>query len=299
MSLEGSIAGLILGAALLGAGACASPPASHAATQQPRRIVSLAPSITETLFALGAGDEVVGVSQYCDYPEAAKRLPKVGSFLTPNVEVIAGLRPTLVIGLEISSNLREIRAIEAIGYPILTVKDDTLKDIQTAILKIGERVGRAHQAGELVRKIQSHFDSVRTRLRGAAPRRVVMLVGHQPMVAVGRGTFLDQLLKLAGATNIADGSAQSWPRLSIEYVIAMAPEVILDGQMGSDPASPGSFWAQYPSIPAVRRRRVHGYSQDLMLHPGPRVWQSLEILAALIHPEVAASPSLAREQRAY
>ncbi len=253
------------------------------------RIVSLAPAITETLFALGAGPEVAGVSQYCDYPEAAKRLPKVGSFLTPNVEAIAGLRPTLVIGLGSSSNLREIHAIEAMGYPTLMVNDDTLDGIQSTILKIGERIGRAEQARALVQIIRSHSDSVKERLRNSAPRRVLMLVGHQPIVAVGPGTFLDELLKLAGGINIADRSAQSWPRLSIEYIIATAPEVILDGQMGSDPGSPQSFWAQYPSIPAVKQRRVYGYRQDLMLHPGPRVWQALEIMAALIHPEATTN----------
>jgi cobalamin transport system substrate-binding protein len=256
------------------------------------RIVSLAPSVTETLFALGAGAEVVGVSQYCDYPEAAARLPKVGTFLTPNVEAIAGLRPTLVIGLESSSNIREIHAIEAMGYPTLMVSEGTIEAIQTAIVKIGDGIGRAQQARELVGKIRSRINLVQQRLRSVRPRRVLMLVGHQPIVAVGPGTFLDELLELAGGTNIAARADQSWPRLSIEYIIAMAPEVILDGQMGSDPVSPNSFWAQYPSIPAVKQGRVYGYAQDLILHPGPRVWQSLDLLAAMIHPEVAANSSI-------
>jgi iron complex transport system substrate-binding protein len=119
-----------------------------------------------------------------------------------------------------------------------------------------------------------------------------MLVGHQPMVAVGRGTFLDDLLHLAGAHNIADLSAQAWPRLSIEYIVAMRPEVILDGEMGSDTTTPAGFWARYPTIPAVRDHRVFGYPQDPMLHPGPRVWQSLEILARRIHPEAFAGSSI-------
>jgi cobalamin transport system substrate-binding protein len=262
---------------------------ARASAGSPMRIVSLAPSVTETLFALGAGPEVVGVSQYCGYPEAVTRLPKVGTFLTPNVEAIAGLKPTLVIGLESSSNIREIHAIEAMDCPTLMVSEETIEDIQAAILKIGERIGRAQQAHEMVRKIQSHISLVRQRLMSVPPRRVLMLVGHQPIVAVGPGTFLDELLRLAGGANVADRVGESWPRLSIEYIIAMAPEVILDGQMGSDPVSPNSFWAQYPSIPAVKQRRVYGYPQDLILHPGPRVWQSLDLLAAMIHPEVAGN----------
>ncbi len=275
-------------AALAAAAAILAAPRVVAA--QPERIVSLAPSITEALFALGAGADVVGVSQYCDYPEEARRLPKVGSFLTPNVEVIAGLRPTLVVGLAISSNLREVRAISAMGYSTLMVSDDTLADVIAMILKLGDHIGRGGPARELARKIQSHIDAVRARLRNTTPRRVLMLVGHQPIVAVGPGTYLDDLLKLASAVNIAD-SGQAWPHLSIEYVIAMAPEVILDGQMGTDASSPEGYWAQYRTIPAVRNHRVYGYPEDLMLRPGPRVTESLDTLAAMIHPEAPAPPA--------
>ena len=266
---------------------------SRAIAAEPERIVSLAPAITETLFAIGAGPKVVGVSEYCDYPDAARRLPTVGSFLTPNVEAIAGLRPTLVIGLESSSSVRPVRAIEAMGYPTLAVNADTLHEIRTMILKVGERTGRTHEADDLVAEIQSHIDSVRARLKDIAPRKVLMLVGHQPIVAVGPGTYLDELVKLAGGINIADRAAQEWPRLSIEYIIASAPEVILDGQMGSDRSVPGGFWSRYPSIPAVRDHRVFGYPENLTLRPGPRVWMALEMLAAAIHPAEAQTSNRA------
>ncbi len=271
--------------------------ASRAIAARPARIVALAPAITETLFALGAGPEVVGVSEYCDYPEAARHLPTVGSFLTPNVEAISGLRPTLVIGLESSSNVREVRAIEAMGYPTLTVSADTLDEIRTMIRKIGERTGRTRQADELVAEIQSHVDAVQARLKDVPPLKVLMLVGHQPIVAVGPGTYLDELLKLAGGINIADRSAQAWPRLSIEYIIASAPDVIIDGQMGSDRSAPGGFWSRYPTIPAVRDDRIFGYPESVMLHPGPRVWMALDMLAAAIHPVEAGSINAAVPER--
>jgi iron complex transport system substrate-binding protein len=274
----------------------AGSPAARAIAPPPDRIVSLSPSTTEILFALGAGPEVVGVSQFCDYPDAAARLPRVGSFLTPNVEAIAGLRPTLVVGLEISSNLREVRAVEAMGYPTLMVGDGTLADIRAAILTIGGRIGRAQQARDLVGALQANIDAVRDRLKDAPPRKVLMLVGHQPLVAVGPGTYLDELLKLAGGINIADQAVQAWPRLSIEYVIAEAPDVILDGQMGTDAGAPGGFWAQYRSIPAVANHRVYGYPQDLMLRPGPRVSESLAMLAAMIHPEAATGSAAVANQ---
>ncbi len=259
-----------------------------AAAPPPMRIVSLAPGVTETLFALGEGGAVVGVSQYCDYPPAATRLPKVGTFLTPNVEAIAALRPDLIIGPRLSSSRREVRTLAAMGYPTMTVDDNTLVGIEQSIALIGARTGEQAAARRLLGAIRAHIEAVHVRLERSRPRTVVMLVGHQPMVAVGRGTFLDDLLSLAGGDNIADLSAQNWPRLSIEYIIAMRPEVILDGAMGTDANTPPAFWTRFPTIPAVRDHRVFGYAQDPVLHPGPRVWQSLEILARLIHPEAFA-----------
>lgn len=277
--IAATLAVALLAAVLSTGGAAASPP---------MRIVSLAPGITETLFALGEGDAVVGVSQYCDYPPAATRLPKVGTFLTPNVEAIAALRPDLIIGPGLSSSRREVRMLEAMGYPTLTVNDDSLDAIEQSIVLIGTRTGAQQAARRLLDTIRAHIEDVHKRLGRTPPRTIVMLVGHQPMVAVGRGTFLDDLLHLAGGDNIADLSAQNWPRLSIEYIIAMRPDVILDGAMGSDANTPAGFWARYPTIPAVRYHRVFGYPQDPVLHPGPRVWQSLEILARRIHPEAFA-----------
>ena len=254
----------------------------------PQRIVSLAPAITEALFALGAGAEVVGVSQYCDYPPEVVKLPKIGTFLTPNIEAIAGLRPTIVIGLQTSSDLREIRALNAMGYQTLMVDDNSIAGIEAGIRIIGNAIGRAAASRALIDRIHLRIAAIQERLRGVADLRVLMVVGHQPMVAVGTGTYLDELLTMARATNIAAGSAQTWPRLSLEYIIAMRPEVILDGQMGTDPDLPSAFWAKYPSIPAVRDHRVTGYPEDPTLHPGPRIVQTLELLARLIHPEAFA-----------
>jgi iron complex transport system substrate-binding protein len=276
-------AALLVGALAIGATTATAAP--------PMRIVSLAPGVTETLFALGAGGAVVGVSQYCDYPPAATRLPKVGTFLTPNVEAIAALRPDLIIGPGLSSSRREVRTLEAMGYPTMTVNDNSLDGIEQSIALIGARTGEEESAHRLLGAIQARIDEVHAHLAGTKPRTVVMLVGHQPMVAVGRGTFLDDLIHLAGGDNIADLAAQNWPRLSIEYIIAMRPEVILDGAMGSDANTPAGFWARYPTIPAVSDHHVFGYPQDPMLHPGPRVWQSLEILARRIHPEAFAAAS--------
>lgn len=253
-----------------------------------RRIASLAPSVTETLFAIGVGAEVVGVSQYCDYPPQARRLPKIGSFLTPNIEAIVALRPTLVIGLPTSSDLREIRALQAMGIATLMVNDSSVAAIEASVENIGDAVGQPQAARDLVAQIRSRISAIEDRLARVQPRRVLMVVGHQPLVAVGPGTYLDGLLTLAHARNIAAFSKQSWPRLSLEFIVAIRPEVILDGQMGTDPEAPAQFWARYQSIPAVRDQHVFGYPDDPTLHPGPRVPQTLALLARLIHPEAFA-----------
>jgi len=249
------------------------------------RIVSLAPSVTETLFALGAGPDVVGVSQYCDYPPEVRELPRVGSFLTPNLEAIIALRPTLVVGLELSSDVRQIRALNSMGYPVLLVSDDSLDQIEASIEKVGARIDRGARARRLVANIQSQIAAVQQRLANVKPERALMLVGHQPIVAVGAGTYLDELMRIARADNIAAAVGEQWPHLGIEFIIAMRPQVILDGAMGSDASSLSDFWEKYPTIPAVRDHRVLGYAQDPMLHAGPRVGQSLEIIARKVHPE--------------
>jgi len=257
---------------------------SAASADAPMRIVSLAPSVTETLFALGAGPDVVGVSQYCDYPPQVRDLPRVGSFLTPNLEAIIALRPTLVVGLELSSDVRQIRALNSMGYQVLLVSDDSLQQIETSIEKVGARINREDQAHRLVAQIQAQIAAGQNRLAHAKPLRALMLVGHQPIVAVGPGTYLDELMRIARADNIADAVDQQWPHLGMEFIIAMRPEVVLDGAMGTDQTS-SSFWEKYPTIPAVRDHRVYGYAEDPMLHAGPRVGQSLEIIARKIHPE--------------
>ncbi len=243
-------------------------PTAHAAS--PMRIVSLAPSVTETLFALNAGSSVVGVSDYCDYPPEVRSLPRVGSFLTPNLEAIIAVRPTLVIGLWLSSDVRQIRALKSMGYPVLLVRDGSLEEIDNSIEAVGARIGREAEAHHLVAQIRAQIAAVRERLATAKSERALML---------------DELLQIAHAENIAAAANEEWPHLSMEYIIAMRPEVILDGSMGNDPSSSSNFWEKYPTIPAVRERRVFGYPENPILHSGPRVGQSLEMIARMIHPE--------------
>jgi iron complex transport system substrate-binding protein len=279
--------GLFAAIFLLGA-VCASAASSQ-------RIVSLTPSVTEMLFAIGAGDQVVGVSQYCDYPPQVARLPRVGSFLTPNLEAIVALRPTLVIGIGLSSETREVRALREMGSDVMLVKDESVGEIEDGIRAIGDRIGRANEARALVASLDAQINRVREQIASMPRDRVLMLVGHEPLIGVGAGTFLDDLLTLANSDNLAASTGQQWPKLNAEFVIAMRPDIILDGQMGSDPASPARYWERYSSVPAVRNHRVYGYPQDPILHAGPRIGTSLHMLAAMIHPRAFAETRGAKD----
>jgi cobalamin transport system substrate-binding protein len=250
-----------------------------------RRIVSLAPSLTETVFALGFGDRLVGVTNHCDYPAAAKNLPKVGDFMSPSLEVIAAQRPDLVIGVVGAIDPAKAREMERLGLNVALVSLSTVSEILTSFKRIATLLGDAEAGERLVRKLTLQFDKVTNRVAHTPRRSTLMVVGLRPLVAVGGKNFLDELITLAGGANIARNAAQPWLNLPDEYVVAKAPQIIIEAGMGSDTAAPARHWSDLKSIPAVKERRVYTYNSDKILRPGPRIGDGLEELARLIHPE--------------
>lgn len=264
-------------------GAVAAP--KRAAAAVPQRIVSLAPSVTETLFALGAGARVVAVSSFCDYPPEVAVLPKVGSFLAPNVEAAIALRPDVVIGTPTPGNRDAVMTLRRLGVRVEIADSTHLADLLQATRKIAAAAGVAEAGERLVAEIDREMEGVRARVAGAPLRRVLMVVGHEPLIAVGYGSFLGELLEAARATNIAPASG-AWPHVSIEHVIAADPEVVIDSSMGTEEGTaPEGFWSQFPSLTAVREGRVHAFRSDRVLRPGPRLPAAFADLARLIHPE--------------
>lgn len=251
------------------------------------RIVSLAPSVTETLFALGAGDEVVGVSTYCDYPPEAARVDKVGTFLAPSAEVILAKRPDLVIAVPSPGNRTQVEALERVGLKVLVVDPDTVATTEQSIRAIATAIGREGQGRELWGRIAAEVAGVRARLEGVTRRRTLMVVGHTPLVGVGRGVFLDELIEMGGGTNVAASAGGQWPHLSLEFVLAQAPEVIIDTAMGTEAnlEQAAAFWRPFGTLPAVREGRVNLYGDFALLRPGPRLAAALETVARFIHPE--------------
>jgi iron complex transport system substrate-binding protein len=249
-----------------------------------QRIVSLAPSVTETVYALGKADRLVGVSTYCDYPPEATRLPRVGSYLTPNIEAIVALRPDVVIGVPTPGNQPGVDQLRTLGVPVVIVGETTLADAWTAMATIGAWVGDAPGGAALVSRVRGEVETTRAAAASEPRRRVLLVVGHDPLVTVGSGLYLDELIEIAGGENIARSAGGRWPRLSLETAVALAPDVIIDGAMGSEaPTALAGYWQPYRSIPAVRDGRVRAQSSSALLRPGPRLGIAARELHELIH----------------
>jgi iron complex transport system substrate-binding protein len=260
----------------------------------PSRIVSTSPSITETLFALGLGSRVVGVSSYCRYPEAVTSLPRVGTFLKPDAEIIAQLRPDLVI---IHAGPNQVpRQLAALRIPTLTVDRSGLAGVYSTIRAIGAATGAGARTESLVADIERRLDAVRVAAARHPPRRVLVIVGRQPgtltdLIGVGGGSYLNDLVSLAGGVNVlGDPSLPEYPRVSMESIIRLAPDLIVDaGDMGDtvaehkrrQPATEGR-WKQQVNVNAARTGDVHAVTSDAFVVPGPRVVEAAETMARWI-----------------
>jgi iron complex transport system substrate-binding protein len=254
----------------------------------PQRVVSLAPSVTETLFALGFGGRLVGVTTSCDYPAEARKIAKIGGFMSPSLETIAAKRPSLVIGVSSATDPAKAREMERLGLKVTLISLASVNDILNSIKSIARLLG-SPQAGEmLVRKITLQMDQVKARVAPAPLRSTLLLVGLRPLIAVGGKNFIDELITLAGGQNIAGDAAQPWLNLPDEYVVAKAPQVIIEAGMGSEREQAAKHWADLKSIPAVQQGRVYRYPSDKILRPGPRIGEGLEEIARLLHPECFA-----------
>jgi iron complex transport system substrate-binding protein len=261
----------------------------------PRRIVSTAPSITETLFALGVGNKVVGVSQFCNYPPEVQKLPKVGSYIRPDAEAIARLAPDLVV-LERNSNELAER-LNALHIRFVEVPHSTLEDIFTEIQIIGEATGVPDRAVNLVAQIKDSLNGIRSKAKTLASPRVVVIVDRQQgtlnnLIAVGPDNYVDQILEIAGGTNVlAKPGLPQYPRISLETVLRENPDVIIDlsGTQETEAARRASreatlaLWGQYRDLAAVRNGHVYAGTTDSLVVPGPRTPNATQRLFDFVH----------------
>jgi ABC-type Fe3+-hydroxamate transport system substrate-binding protein len=270
------------GLLVLAISACGEP-ATPGVGGVPQRVVVLAPSSVETVFALGAGDRVVGVCGQCDYPAEAVRLPKVGGYLAPSVESVLGVRPDLVVAVPSPGNREAVRAIERTGVRVLVVQDRRLEDLWTSIRTIAETLGIPDAGERLAADVRGKLDAVRARVAARPRARVLLVVGHSPLIVAGGGTLQGELLEIAGGTNVAVGVGSAWPQVSRELVVAEAPDVILDAAMGTE-AGARDLFARLTTVPAVRNGRIVPLHSDAVFRAGPRVAEGAELLARAIHP---------------
>ena len=268
---------------------CNSAFFAHAASApRSQRIVSLAPSVTETLFALGFGNRVVGVTTYCDYPAEARKLPKIGGFMNPSLEAVVAKRPDFVIGVSSATDPVKAREMERLGLKVTLISLASVNDILSSIKSIARLLGSPEAGEKLVDKITLQFDEIKKRVASAPRRTTLLAVGLRPLVVVGGKNFINELIFLAGGENIAGNADQPWLNLPDEYVVAKAPQVIIEAGMGSEHGDSAKHWGDLKSIPAVREHRVYAYQSDKILRPGPRIGEGLEEIARLVHPECFA-----------
>jgi iron complex transport system substrate-binding protein len=255
-----------------------APPASSA----PRRVVSLAPSTTEILFALGAGDLLVGVDQYSDFPPEAKRVPQVGNDLSPSIERILGLRPDVVL-MSSSANTRELMdELGRLGVRVVGTRAEMLEEVFGDIATVGRALGRTAAADVLVGRLRARVAAVQARVAALPKPRTLVVVWPEPLSVAGGHSFVDDAITAAGGVNVAADAPVPYPQYSVERLLARAPEVVIVGAHDGGPTT--TVIDGYRSLPAVKAHRVHRVDGALLFRPGPRLIDGIEALAKLLHP---------------
>jgi iron complex transport system substrate-binding protein len=258
------------------------------------RIVSTAPSITETLYALGLGSRVVGVTMYCTYPAEARSKPKIGSFLEPDFERILALKPDLV--LVISNPIQVSEKLRKLGLRAEEVNQNGVEDILSSLAKIGALTGTEKRAAALAASLRSELEGVRRKVAGRPRKSALFLVGRSPgtvqgMVGAGPGTFIHELMTIAGAENVLASSPIAYPKVSVEMVLSSNPDVILDmgdfAHVEGHPMEPEAklleMWSRYANLRAVQTRSVRQVGSEIFIRPGPRMGEAARQLERMVH----------------
>lgn len=269
---------LVLALALLGVAPARGQEAPVDRAPPPPRVVSLNPSLTAMLIALDAGETLVGIDEYSARQQPSLReLPRVGGLFNASLESVVALEPDLVV-LVPSAQQRDLRRrLEDLGIEVFAMPNIGLEELLVSIEELGARVGRSEAARRRVAEIRNEWERVARSSRRHPPLRSVLVIQRDPLFVVGRGSFLDAMLSAAGAENVAEGFSEPYPRVSLEWLIAAAPEVILDAS--EDPMPAERYWERWPSLPAVAAGRVVAVPAAEVTMPGPHPERGLRTLA--------------------
>lgn len=258
---------------------------------QADRIVSLAPNLTEILFAIGLEKEIVGVTLFSDYPPAAEEKPKMGTFWQPNIEAVVAAKPKLVItlGFEQQRNLAE--RLKRMGYNSMTVNIEKVNELFQAIAKIGTVTGRQNQADELVSDIKRNLDKLSALVYNQTKVRVLYVVQREPLRVAGRDTFINEMIVLAGGENAIGPTLHKYPPIGAEQVITCGADVIIEPAMAQvDLAAQRNrafqYWSKFKNLPAVAEGRIYVIPGDTVSRLGPRLYEGVESIARCLRPEL-------------
>ena len=264
-----------------------------ALAETPRRIVSLVPSVSEILFALGAEDRLVGVTDFCDFPPAARRKPSVGGMVAPSLEAIAALRPDVIVVTPAGNSDETFAQLAGLRLPTFAVNPNGVGLVIDLVARLGALAERPAAAADLAATLSRRIRQVTARVAGRSRPRVLYVVWPEPLIVPGRGSIVAELIDLAGGESVTGDGGAGYPRYSVEAALARNPEVIVLARHGNQNEAIGREpWERFSGLPAIRKGRLHAVNGDVLHRYGPRMVDGLEELARLFHPvgRAAASP---------
>jgi len=256
--------------------------------EDPQRVISLMPSITEIVFDLGEGKRLKGVTLYSNEPPAARRLPRVGSYVHFDIEKIVGLRPDLCLAARDGNPKYLIDKIEDLGVPVYVIDPRNLNEIMGSIERIGHLLNAGKAAREITAKMSARIEKVADLIRRTRDRpKVFFQIDASPIISAGSNTFIDRLITRAGGDNLAGGKVV-YPEYSWEDVLKMQPDIVIIASMagGYSPEELKAGWRKWPQIPAVRMGKIYVVDAGLFERPTPKLVDGLEILVKIIHPDL-------------
>jgi len=258
---------------------------------KPERIVSLAPNLTEILFALGLGEKVVAVSNDSDYPPEAISKNKVGTFWQPNTETIIASKPDLVITLWFEQQKSVAESLRRLGYPVLTLKIEKIHELLTAIRRIGQATSTEERADQLAKNIKNRLDDLQLKFNSTSKVKVLWVVQVEPLRVAGRNTFVNELIEIAGGENAIGPTIQQYPPIGTEELLACGPETIIQSAMVTSniPAQQQAaqvLWSRWASLPAVKNNKIYVVEPDTILRLGPRLCQGIELVARCLRADI-------------
>jgi iron complex transport system substrate-binding protein len=263
--------------------------------QRSQRIVSLSPNLTEIVFALGLGDKVVGVSNNCDWPIEAKQKPKMGTFWQPNTEAIIAAKPDLVICESFLQHKEVAETLKRAGLRVASLHAESIKELYSVILSIGQGTGCSDKAEPLAAKIKNDIDQIRAKSSSARKAKVLWAVQTEPMRVVGVKTFVNEIIDLAGGQNVIEPTGDQYPSVGTETILTCGAEVIIQSAMGTEDITKQQetaekFWSRFANLPAVKNKKVYVIEADTVLRLGPRLPEGAMAVAKLLHPELFSQP---------